>query len=96
MRNIPTLWDETRYIDGFPGKYSVIARRNGENWYIAGVNAENSAQRLTLELPMLAGESVSMYNDRSNGTPYMETITVPANGRFSITIQTGGGFVLAQ
>jgi hypothetical protein len=96
MRNIPTLWDETRYIDGFPGKYSVIARRNGENWYIAGVNAENSAQRLTLELPMLAGESVSMYNDRSNGTPYMETITVPANGRFSITIQPGGGFVLAQ
>jgi hypothetical protein len=45
---------------------------------------------------MLAGERVSMYNDRRDGTPYMETITVPANGRFSITIQPSGGFVLAQ
>jgi hypothetical protein len=96
MWTIPTLWDETRYIDGYPGKYSIIARRNGENWYIAGVNAENSAKRLTLELLMLAGERVSMYNDRRDGTPYMETITVPANGRFSITIQPSGGFVLAQ
>jgi hypothetical protein len=96
MRTIPTLWDETRYIDGYPGKYGVIARRNGENWYIAGVNAENSAKRLTLELPMLAGQSVLMYNDRGDGTPYMETINIPANGRFSITIQPSGGFVLAQ
>jgi hypothetical protein len=96
MRTIPTLWDETRYIDGYPGKYAVIARRNGENWYIAGVNAENSVKRLTLELPMLAGESVLMYNDRGDGTPYMETINIPANGRFSITIQPNGGFVLAQ
>jgi hypothetical protein len=96
MRNIPTLWDETRYIDGYPGKYSVIARRYGEVWYIAGVNAEKSAKRLTLELPMLAGKSVSMYNDKIDGTPYMETINIPANGRFSINIQPSGGFVLAQ
>ncbi len=39
MREIPTTWDETFYIDGYPGKFSVIARRHGKQWYVAGVNA---------------------------------------------------------
>jgi hypothetical protein len=96
MRNIPTLWDETRYVDGTPGKYSVIARRNGLNWYIAGVSAEGSAQNLTLDLPMLAGKTVKLYNDKKDGTPYLETVKIPADGRFSLTIQPGGGFVLTK
>ncbi|HDR50982.1 MAG TPA: glycoside hydrolase family 97 protein [Mariniphaga anaerophila] len=96
MRNIPTLWDETRYIDGTPGKYSVIARRHGESWYIAGVNAEKSARNLTIDLPMFAGQSVSMYNDKKDGTPYKETVKVPVNGRFTVTLQPSGGFVLTK
>ncbi|MBN2613169.1 MAG: glycoside hydrolase family 97 catalytic domain-containing protein [Bacteroidales bacterium] len=96
MRKIPTLWDETRYIDGTPGKYSVIARRHGEAWYIAGVNAEKSALNLTLELPMLAGQSVTVYNDKNDGTPRKETLKVPADGRLSAVIQPNGGFVLTN
>src|SRR5690606_39015242 len=63
MRNLPTTWDETLFIDGYPGKYSVVARRHGEQWYVAGVNAEQTAKELKLELPMLAGKTVKMYND---------------------------------
>ncbi|TCO10669.1 glycoside hydrolase family 97 protein [Natronoflexus pectinivorans] len=96
MRNIPVLWDETRYIAGTPGKYSVIARRNGQDWYIAGVNAETSAKRITIDLPMMAGQTVTMYNDKRDGTPFMETTRVPANGRFNVTIQPNGGFVLTK
>jgi hypothetical protein len=96
MREIPTTWDETRFIDGYPGKYSVIARRHGEVWYIAGVNAEKSAKKLTLGLPMLAGQNVSMYNDMNDGTPNLETIQVAGNGQFSVTIQPNGGFVLTR
>ncbi|SKB31978.1 glycoside hydrolase family 97 protein [Alkalitalea saponilacus] len=96
MRNIPVLWDETRYIAGTPGKYSVIARRNGQDWYIAGVNAETAAKRITIDLPMMAGQTVTMYNDKRDGTPFMETTRVPANGRFTVTIQPNGGFVLTK
>lgn len=39
LREVPTTWDETRYIDGIPGKYVVLARRNGDSWYVAAVNA---------------------------------------------------------
>ncbi len=96
MRNIPTLWDETRYISGTPGKYAVIARRTGLDWYVAGVNAEKTAQTLTIDVPMLAGQRVKMYNDRRDGTPFMEAVNVPANGRFMVIVQPGGGFVLTK
>ena len=39
LREVPTTWDETRYVDGFPGEYAVIARRSGKTWYVAAVNA---------------------------------------------------------
>ncbi|MFW5753277.1 MAG: glycoside hydrolase family 97 catalytic domain-containing protein [Marinilabiliaceae bacterium] len=96
MRNIPTTWDETRFIDGYPGKYSVLARRHGQEWYVAGTNAEEKMKELNLELPMLAGETVSMYNDKEDGTPYMETVKVPENGEISVTIQPNGGIVLTN
>ena len=39
MREVPTTWDETRYIDGEPGQNAAIARRHGDTWYIGAVNA---------------------------------------------------------
>ena len=40
LREVPTTWDETRLIDGFPGKYVVLARRHGLTWYVAAINAD--------------------------------------------------------
>ncbi len=96
MRNIPTTWDETLFIDGYPGKYCVVARRLGQKWYVAGVNAEKSAMDLKLNLPMLAGQKVAMYNDNRNKETYMDYVKVSDNGDVSITIQPNGGFVLTK
>lgn len=96
MRDIPTTWDETRYIAGYPGKYCVIARRHGQNWYVAGVNAEKSAVNLKLDLTMLSGKEVTMYNDNKNKETFLKKVTVAGNGQISITIQPNGGFVLTQ
>lgn len=38
MKNVPTTWDDTKYIAGYPGKYAVVARRHGNKWYVAGVS----------------------------------------------------------
>ena len=42
MKDVPTLWDETRFIDGYPGKYVILARRSGDKWYIAGVTSDKT------------------------------------------------------
>lgn len=94
MKEIPTLWDETVFIDGYPGKYSVIARRHQDQWYVAGVNAENNAQKLTLKLPMLAGKTVKLINDDSKGMTSEKSVTINKNGELKIEIQSKGGFVI--
>jgi hypothetical protein len=96
LRNIPTTWDETVFIDGYPGKYSVIARRHDQKWYVAGINAEKTAKELKLKLPMLAGKTITMYNDKAGKETYTESVKVSKKGELSITIQPNGGFVLTN
>ena len=40
LREVPTTWDETRFIDGRPGEHVALARRSGDIWYIAAINAK--------------------------------------------------------
>ena len=39
LREVPTTWDETRFIDGYPGEHVALARRSGDTWYVAAINA---------------------------------------------------------
>jgi len=94
MKDIPTLWDETVSIDGYPGKYSVIARRHQDQWYVAGVNAEKTVKKLTLNLPMLAGKNVEFINDDQSGITFTKQASINKTGTYEIEIQPNGGFVL--
>lgn len=94
MKKVPTTWDETLFIDGYPGKYSVVARRKGADWYVAGVNAEKEAKKLKLSLPMFAGKKVRLYNDDRNKESFSKEVDVKKNGLLEIEVQPGGGFVI--
>lgn len=94
MKQVPTTWDETLYIDGYPGKYAVIARRHADKWYVAGVNAQKEAIKLKLNLPMFAGMKVNLYNDDKNRETYLKEMNIKSNGTIEITIQPNGGFVI--
>lgn len=63
LKTVPTEWDETRFVDGMPGKYVVLARRHGNDWYVAGMNATSEPLKLNLNVDMLAGKEVSLYSD---------------------------------
>ena len=94
MKSLPTIWDETRYIDGYPGKFVVLARRHGNQWYIAGLNAEKEAKKLTLQLPMLTGQTISYYTDNAEGYAELKTLTVDKKGQAKVVIQPNGGIIL--
>ena len=49
LRDVPTTWDDIRYIDGYPGKYAVIARRKGGKWYVSAINADEATYKLDLK-----------------------------------------------
>ncbi|HAC21761.1 MAG TPA: alpha-glucosidase [Porphyromonadaceae bacterium] len=96
MKAVPTTWDEVKYIDGYPGKYAVVARRHGNQWYVAGINATTQPLTTELNLPMLAGRKVSCYTDNRQMEPQLKTLTVDKNGKLKITIQPQGGFTLVE
>ncbi|WP_415327893.1 glycoside hydrolase family 97 catalytic domain-containing protein [Chryseobacterium sp. MMS23-Vi53] len=94
MKEVPTLWDETLFIDGYPGKYSVIARRHQNQWYVAGINSEKTVKKLKINLPMLAGKMMKFMNDDAKGNSSEKEVKVNAKGEFNVEIQPNGGFVL--
>lgn len=87
MKAVPTTWDETRYVDGYPGKFAVIARRHGDTWYVAGVNAQKES--ITIELPDFVSDRAKVYLDKS-----VEKMTTrPVGKNRKVTIPSQGGFV---
>ena len=48
LSHLPSVWDETRFVSGYPGESAVIARRSGSTWYIAGINGTDEEKVLPL------------------------------------------------
>ena len=96
LKRIPTTWDETRYVDGYPGKYVVLARRQGDQWYVAGLNALK--EPLTLTIDLSAFNVTKLFNDNADKKGNITGITVSdlklKKGKAKITIQPNGGVVL--
>lgn len=94
MKKIPTTWDETRFIDGYPGKYCVMARRFGSKWYIGATNASNSLQSYTLSLPWLTGKEVTVLFDHKDRSVGFKTAKIDKKGLLKIELENLGGCVI--
>lgn len=96
MKQVPTTWDEPRFIDGYPGRYIVLARRHGNTWYIAAVNATAEPLKLKLDLPVLAGQEVSLYSDDKKMQPQLKLQKIKTDGSLQLTVQPQGGAVIVE
>lgn len=95
MKAVPTAWNEVRFLDGYPGRYVVLARRSGQDWYVAALNAEKETRTVTVEMPELAGKVLTYYHDgKDGGTPSMEEVKADKKGRVKITVHPNGGAIL--
>ena len=97
LREVPTTWDETRFITGYPGRYVVLARRSGTTWYVCGTNATGETLKLSIPLSMWAkGDVLRMYADNL-ATREPELREVKYNGKsLTVSIPDQGGFVLVK
>lgn len=92
LQNLPGYWDDVKFIDGYPGKYVVIARRSGKKWYITGINAENVDKTFKLDEPFLKSAS-TMYLLSDTDAPKYLNQSKFVNGQ-TISIKPNGGFVI--
>lgn len=97
MKNVPTTWDEVKFVDGYPGKYVIIARRSGNTWYVAGVNAEKTALTKKITLPMLnAGATAKMYSNDAQLNGSVKEVKINKKKQMTVTIPCNGGLVIMQ
>ena len=95
LKGLPSTWEDTVFIDGYPGKYVVLARRHESKWYIAGLNAEKDSKELILKLPMLEkGTKLSYYTDKDDGYAILTELNVGESGEVKVNMKPNGGFIL--
>jgi hypothetical protein len=101
MKQVPTNWDEVRFIDGYPGKYAIIARRAGDTWYIAGINAEKQPVKKVISLPMFVKDTQltvyaddAKYTNDPNVVGSVKTVKQNKKQQMNIVIPENGGIVI--
>ena len=95
LSHLPNVWDDTRYVAGYPGESAVLARRSGNTWYVAGINGTDEEQTISIPLKGIIKKAKNIYlfadgNDKNN--PW--NITTERRLPSAITCQPRGGFVL--
>ena len=97
LKRVPSVWDDTKFLDGYPGKFAVLARRGEGRWYVAGINGEASAKKLTLrlgELPARGAGTLITDGGGGNLSFRQEQVSLAPGGKLEVTLRPRGGFVL--
>lgn len=97
MKSVPTTWDDTKFITGYPGKYLVMARRHGNRWFVCGINAQKEPLKLKLAVPMFAaGSSLKVYADNAALDGAVKTVKLSKKQLLDVTIPCNGGLVVCE
>jgi hypothetical protein len=94
MKEVPSTWDEIKFLQGYPGKLVVMARRKESTWYIAGINGENSAKNISVNTNFIPeGTSLIVISDGETNRTFSRK-EMKAGEIMNINLQPYGGFVL--
>ena len=99
LASIPTVWDETRILQGEVGEYIVSARRKGTTWYIGGItNWTERDLKIDLSNIVNGNHNAILYRDGANahrkGSDYRVEHITNLDSQINIHLAPGGGFVL--
>ena len=93
LGQLPTVWDETRFVCGYPGESAVLARRSGNTWYVAGINGTDDPKILMTDLRFIGKKwkKAKLFADDASGQWKISAITkLPSQ----VNCQPRGGFLL--
>jgi len=95
LRQVPSVWDDTKLIDGYPGKFAVLARQGDGRWFVAGINGEATERIFDLNLSRIAASgSATLIIDDLRGNFEQRRVTWQGGERLPLTLAPHGGFVM--
>ena len=96
MKQVPTAWDNTKLVDGYPGEKVIIARKKGSKWYIGGLNGKNMEQTLKVNFDFLdkGYYSLRLIKDGSDAKSFTyQSVKVKKGDTVTVDCLPRGGFV---
>jgi alpha-glucosidase len=95
LRTLPGNWDDVKFLEGYPGKYAVVARRSGNRWYIAGINGDNNEKKLQLDVTSFKKNKATLFTDGSGNELFSKAdLNAAKQKKYDITLNANGGFVM--
>jgi hypothetical protein len=97
LKHVPSVWDDTKFLDGYPGKFVVLARRGDGRWYVAGINAEAKPRTMLLNLSVLSVKGPAIVitdGDGGNLSFRTQSVDLDTRKKLKVTLAPRGGFVL--
>lgn len=93
MKHVPSIWDDVKFIDGYPGKFVVLARRAGKQWFIAGINGENVPHDVNIDLAAFEAKGMSVISDGKSDANLSFAQSRHSGPTVKLTLKPRGGFV---
>ncbi|MBC8052532.1 MAG: glycoside hydrolase family 97 catalytic domain-containing protein [Sphingobacteriaceae bacterium] len=94
LKSLPVGWDDIKFIEGYPGKLAVIARKAGNKWYVAGINGENTEKKLSLDLSAFKAYKAGKLITDGAGEFSFSTASIVPQAATQIMVKSKGGFVM--
>ncbi len=96
LREVPSSWDEIKYLAGEPGKFVVLARRSGSAWYIGGISGDEETRELILDLSFLKGDyTMTLFQEGDDPRRFQEdSRPITSADSLTVTLRPKGGFVM--
>jgi len=91
LKDIPTNWDDSKFIAGFPGKYIVMARKSNNIWHIVGINGENTPKEIELDLSFVKNAKGFIILEDESG---FKQESISKSQKLTLKMKPNGGFVV--
>jgi alpha-glucosidase len=95
LKQLPDNWDDVKFLEGFPGKYAVIARRSGNRWYVTAINGDKSERKINVDLTSFKKSKATLFTDGTGSELFSTTILNAAKQKkCDVTLNANSGFVM--
>lgn len=91
LKDIPTNWDDSKFIEGYPGKYIIMARKKDNVWHIVGINGENKAKVIEIDLSFVKNQKGFIILENEKG---FQQLQISKNTKLKVIMKPNGGFVV--
>jgi hypothetical protein len=96
MKQVPAVWEDVRFIDGYPGQWVAIARKGNGRWYLAVINGEGREKAVSLDLSSIPGiRTLTLISDGDGSEHFTRRQTaIDAGKKLDLTLKPNGGAVV--